>query len=217
MDYRRFKAPYLRRAQIWEKADALRSRFPSCAKLPVPVLDLAEFDLGLELVPKAGLRQAGDIESLLLGDLKTIFVDRDAFLDPRSENRLRFSVAHELGHLILHADVYRGLRHESLEAWMEFLLAITEAEYNCLESHAYEFAGRLLVPPEPLRAALTEAIQTAEKAGFTEWDATGETALSFVANHVRRQFGVSAEVIAKRLRGEGPGRRACTPSVALAI
>ena len=99
MDYRKFKAPYLRRAQIWEKADALRSRFPSCARLPVPVLDLAEFDLGLELVPKARLRQAGDIESLLLGDLKTIYVDRDAFLDPRSENRLRFSVAHELGHL----------------------------------------------------------------------------------------------------------------------
>jgi hypothetical protein len=62
MDHRKFKAPYLRRAQIWEKADALRSRFPSCARLPVPVLDLAEFDLGLELVPKARLRQAGDIE-----------------------------------------------------------------------------------------------------------------------------------------------------------
>ncbi|HXI70103.1 MAG TPA: ImmA/IrrE family metallo-endopeptidase [Verrucomicrobiae bacterium] len=202
MDYRKFKAPYLRRAQIWEKADALRARFPSCAKLPVPVLDLAEFDLGLELVPKARLRQAGDIESLLLGDLKTIFVDRDAFLDPRSENRLRFSVAHEIGHLILHADVYGGLRHESLEAWMEFLLAIPEAEYDWLESHAYEFAGRLLVPPEPLQTALTEAVQTAEQAGFTEWDATGETALSFVANHIRRQFGVSTEVIAKRLRAE---------------
>ena len=90
-----------KRAQFSEKADAMRSRFPSCAKLPAPVLDLAEFDLELELVPKAGLRQAGDIESLLLGDLKTIFVDRDAFLDPRSENCLRFSVAHELGHHVL--------------------------------------------------------------------------------------------------------------------
>jgi len=202
MDYRKFKAPFLRRAQIWEKADALHSRFPSCAKLPVPVLDLAEFDLGLELVPKARLRQAGDIEALLLGDLKTILVDRDAFLDPRSENRLRFSVAHELGHLILHADVYGGRKHESLEAWMEFVLAIPEAEYDWLESHAYEFAGRLLVPPEPLRTALAETIQKAEKAGFTEWDATGETALSFIANHIRRQFGVSAEVIARRLRAE---------------
>ncbi len=68
---RRFKAPFLRRTHIWEKADGLRSRFPSCATLPVPVLDLAEFDLHLELVPKARLKQAGDIEALLLGGLKT--------------------------------------------------------------------------------------------------------------------------------------------------
>jgi len=49
---------------------------------------------------------------------------------------------------------------------------------------------------------LVEALRTAEKAGFIEWDATGETALSFVANHIRRQFGVSTEVIARWLRAE---------------
>jgi len=96
MDPRRFKAPFLRRVQIWEKADELRSRFPSCATLPVPVFDLAEFDLNLELIPKARLKQAGDIDALLLGDLKTIIVDRDAFMDRRAENRLRFSVAASL-------------------------------------------------------------------------------------------------------------------------
>ena len=58
MDPRRFKAPFLRRSQIREKADDLRSRFPSCSVLPVPVLNQAEFDLGLELVPKA--RQLAD-------------------------------------------------------------------------------------------------------------------------------------------------------------
>jgi hypothetical protein len=46
----------------------LRPRFSSCAKLPAPVLDLAEFDLGLELFPKAGMRKAGDIEALLPGE-----------------------------------------------------------------------------------------------------------------------------------------------------
>jgi hypothetical protein len=37
---------------------------------------------------------------------------------------------------------------------------------------------------------------------LAKYAATGETALSFVPNHIRRQFGVSAEVIAKRLRVE---------------
>jgi hypothetical protein len=94
MDARHFKAPYLRRTDIWKEADGLRQRLLTQATLPVPVLDLAEFDLGLELVPKTNLRRADDIDALLPGDLKTI-VDLDAFVDPRAENRLRFSVAHK--------------------------------------------------------------------------------------------------------------------------
>src|SRR6266540_779651 len=93
MDPRRLKAPCLRRTQIWEKADGLRSRFPSCATLPVPVLDLAEFDLHLELVPKARLKQAGDIEALLLGDLKTIVVDKGHAGNPENERCHQLSVA----------------------------------------------------------------------------------------------------------------------------
>ena len=39
-----------------------------------------------------------------MGDLKSILVDRHA------EYRLRFSVAHEIGHLILHHDINGGLQ-----------------------------------------------------------------------------------------------------------
>ena len=53
MDARLFKAPYLGRTDIWKQADELRQRLLPQATLPVPVLDLAEFDLKLELVPKA--------------------------------------------------------------------------------------------------------------------------------------------------------------------
>jgi hypothetical protein len=203
MDAQHFKAPFLKRTDIWQQADRLRDRLLPQDKLPVPVLDLAEFDLGLELVPKANLRRAGDIEALLLGDLKTIVVDRDAFMDPRAENRLRFSVAHEIGHLILHGELYRNLRHANLDAWRQFIQDIPEREYGWLESHACEFAGRFLVPSGPLRESFGEAVQIAMSAGFTEWDATGETALGFIANHICRRFGVSAEVIARRLRIEG--------------
>jgi uncharacterized metal-binding protein len=37
-------------------------------------------------------------------------VDKDAFSNPKQEYRLRFSVAHEIGHLILHPDVYGQVR-----------------------------------------------------------------------------------------------------------
>jgi len=48
-----------------------------------------------------GLREQLAIDALLMGDLKSILVDKRAFMSPRLEYRLRFSVAHEIGHLRL--------------------------------------------------------------------------------------------------------------------
>jgi len=41
----------------------------------VKVLDLAEFDLHLDLVPVNGLREQLDMNALLMGDQKSILVD----------------------------------------------------------------------------------------------------------------------------------------------
>ena len=45
---------------------------PAGRIVPVQVLELAEFDLGLELVPVEGLREELEIDALLMGDLKAI-------------------------------------------------------------------------------------------------------------------------------------------------
>jgi hypothetical protein len=94
---RKFKAPYNPKERIWQEADRLRAAHSAGRELPVKVLDLAEFDLHLDLVPVNGLREQLDIDALLMGDLKSILVDKRAFMSPRLEYRLRFSVAHEIG------------------------------------------------------------------------------------------------------------------------
>ncbi|MFI5224572.1 MAG: ImmA/IrrE family metallo-endopeptidase, partial [Nitrospirales bacterium] len=81
----------------------------------------------------------------------------------------RFSVAHEIGHLILHRDIYAGLQHATAAEWFDYISAIPEVEYGWVEWQAYEFAGRLLVPPEPLREAFQTAIQSAQAAGYSDW------------------------------------------------
>ena len=166
------------------------------------MLDLAEFDLGLEIVPADGLRERCDTEAILLGDLKTILVDKRSFTSPKQEYRLRFSVAHELGHYILHREVYGQIRPPSAEAWFEFISSIPDEQYSWLESHAYEFAGRLLVPPDALKTSLGEAMQMAEKAGFKDWKVDADMALDFLGTYISKTFNVSAEVISKRLRIE---------------
>ena len=201
-DPRRFKAPFIPKERIWQEADRLREAHPAGRSLPVKVLDLAEFDLGLDLIPASALREEVDIDALLMGDLSSILVDRHAFMAPRLEYRLRFSVAHEIGHLILHRDIYRGLQHATAKEWFDYIAAIPDVEYGWVEWQAYEFAGRLLVPPVPLREAFEHAIQTARTAGYSNWLSADEAALDYISTRIAPKFGVSAEVIAKRVRAE---------------
>ena len=202
IDPRKFKAPYIPKERIWQEADQLRTAHPAGRSLPVKVLDLAEFDLGLDLIPAGGLREQLDIEALLMGDLRSILVDRHAFMSPRLEYRLRFSVDHEIGHLILHRDIYGGLQHAGPREWFDYISAIPDVEYGWVEWQAYEFAGRLLVPPDALREAFQTAVQTAQAAGYSDWLAADEAAADYIATRIAPKFGVSADVIAKRLRVE---------------
>ena len=92
-DPRKFKAPYIPKERIWQEADLLRSAHPSGRGLPVKVLNLAEFDLHLDLVPVNGLREQLDIDALLMGDLKAILVDKRAFMSPSGLARWVWSFA----------------------------------------------------------------------------------------------------------------------------
>jgi hypothetical protein len=201
-DPRKFKAPFIPKDRIWQEADRLRAAHQAGHSLPVKVLDLAEFDLGLDLIPVGSLREQLDIDALLMGDLKSILVDKHAFMSPRLEYRLRFSVAHEIGHLVLHRDIYAGLQHATAAEWFDYISAIPDVEYGWVEWQAYEFAGRLLVPPEPLRDAFQAAIQSAQAAGYSDWLAADEAALDYIATRIAPKFGVSADVIGKRMRVE---------------
>ncbi|MDO9541810.1 MAG: ImmA/IrrE family metallo-endopeptidase [Kiritimatiellia bacterium] len=165
--------------------------------------EIVEFDLEMEIRSIPGLRESSDIDALLLGDLKTIIIDRDIYMDDRMQNRLRYSLAHEIGHKILHPDLYKKIAHKSVDDWICFFKNIPEDQYSWIEQHAYEFAGRLLVPVDHLRLNLGKAVKEAEKSGFVEWDASGDTAREYIANSLSRIFGVSSQVISKRIVREG--------------
>ena len=95
-----------------------------------------------------------------------------------------------------------GLQHTTAREWFDYISAIPDTEYGWVEWQAYEFAGRLLVPPEPLRDAFQAAIQSAQAAGYSDCLAADEAALDYLATRIAPKFGILSEVIAKRLRVE---------------
>ena len=194
-----FKAPFIKIEDILRAADRFRKQHWPQGTIPVGIFEIVEFELGIEIQPIHNLREAGDVDALLLGDLKTIAVDQNDFLNERAQNRLRFSIAHEIGHLELHRDTFLKIAYSSIDEWITFFQQIPEDQYYWIEQHAYEFAGRLLVPRETLIEKLDDAVALARSSGFDAWDASGDSTRQYVAHGIARYFEVSDQVIERRL------------------
>jgi len=195
------KVPYISYEQMWSEADKVRELHWPSGNVPVEVEKIL-WGLKLRLVPVASLREVGDLDALLLVNLTAIIVDQGDYMDDRRQNRLRFSIAHEIGHSILHGDIYQEFAICSIEDWIDFVQNAPEAQYARLQFQANEFAGRLLVPVDRLKKELKGAAIEADKAGFTAWDQSGDAAREYIANPLSRIFGVSSQVIDKRIRRE---------------
>jgi len=198
IDPLKFKAPFITKEEAWAAADRIRSeRWPS-GSIPVEV-ELILRPVGLRLDPIPSLKQAGDVDAFLTGDLSRIVVDFEDYMDDRMDNRMRFSIAHELGHFVLHRSILENIEYESLDDWIRFVQLVPEKEKGSIEYHANEFAGRLLVPLDRLKQEFLIAFKKAEEKGFKDWAEYGDVAKEFMANDICQVFGVSREVIEKRI------------------
>jgi len=167
----------------------------------VPIIEIVEFDLGILPLPKAGLKRSIDIDGFLTKDLKNICIDLDVFEDERQINRLRFTYAHEIGHLILHEKEIRQCDFRTSEDWLHFHEDFLADDLNWFEQQAYEFAGRLLVPKEKL----LEEIQKHQKKINEYKSMIGEgeeELLEAISRLICDRFQVSPIVIQKRIRKE---------------
>jgi hypothetical protein len=198
-----FTAPRLNKTKIWEHADNFRIKYASQGDIPVSISDIIEFKLGINLDPIQGLKTSGDIEALLLGTLDTIVVDSAQFLDDRFQNRMRFSLAHEVGHLILHSEIIKKLRPASIEEWIEMMDVLDNEEYAAIEQQAYEFAGRLLVPLPNLICELKGKKYLVDKLLSNHPEISEQAIIESLSNSICKKFGVSYYVIAKRIKVEG--------------
>lgn len=177
--------------------------FHAEGSIPIPIEEIAEIKCGLEIIPLPGLRNLLEVDGFISSDLSCISVDQ--FVLERRLNRYRFTLAHELGHLYLHRDIYADLKFGSLNEWKQFQTEVDEADYRWLEYQAYAFAGLVLVPTAPLNAKFQSAADSAERIGFSR-KGEPEAFLEYVIEVLKETFQVSDAVIAKRLRYENLDR-----------
>jgi Zn-dependent peptidase ImmA (M78 family) len=185
------------RKEIQEKSDEFRAKFVLPIDIiPVPIEEIIEFKLGLSIDPVPGLVKHSDVKGYLSYNLQTIFVDQERYENPKFENRLRFTYAHEVGHFYLHPEEYKNLKISNPEEWYEFNRQLKEnsSSLEWFEWQANEFAGQLLVPRDRLKTLLE-----GEKKNINHFRRTfpsqEELLLESVSTAICKHFGVSMETI----------------------
>jgi hypothetical protein len=190
----KLNVPFYSYKDLRRKADEFLAKFNPTGAIPVPIEEIAEFSLELNIIPIPGLQDALEIAGFLASDFRSITVDQ--FVMEHREKRYRFTLAHELGHLWLHQGLFQGLKFRTIEEWKSFQKDVDAEDYGWLEYQAYSFGGLVLVPREPLASHRATCEQAVKNEGL---DPNTEAAQWYVVEMLTRIFNVSRDVIEKRL------------------
>lgn len=121
---------------------------PSTITPPIPVEDIAEHYLGYSIeITNEGVFADPEMLGGIDFDAKVIFTNVSV---EDHDGRYSFTVAHELGHHVLHREAY--LQQENVED--AEILCRDASEKPQIEIEADRFAAALLMPSEMIRSAL---------------------------------------------------------------
>ncbi len=195
----KLQVDYLSHEQLRKRAAEFQLRYHPSGTIPVPIEEIIDVQLKLDIVPMPGLMRSFDVDAFISSDMTAICVDEHIYQNV--ENRYRFSLAHEVAHAVLHQKVFRQFSFDDIAGWKAMQRSLPEKEYQWLEWQAYAFAGLVLVPSDALADQFRAATKLAEEVGVS-LQAASEVAQNMVAGSLARTFKVSTSVIERRLAAE---------------
>lgn len=187
-------APNFRLIDIENAANNFLKSYNPNFDLPVPIEEIVELKLKIAIVVVPGIKQLLGIDAFINSEFSQITIDERCYSN--YPQRTRFSIAHEIGHFILHKNWYEKFGPKTLDDYFEFHDKIDSETYKYLEIQASTFAGYLLVP----RILLEK--QFRDKIGRTPRNENPEILFSILPD-LADIFQVSGEVILRRLQRDG--------------
>jgi hypothetical protein len=176
-------------------ADFLRKYHPKDS-YPTPIEEIVEFRLGIDIIPIPGLHEIIEIDGFISSDLSNISVDD--YVYKHRQGRYRFTLAHEVGHAIMHEGVYRHRAFNTTGDWKDFMETFSENQWSWLEWQANQFAGLILVPSHHLEKRVKYHSKQIKALGIKN----EAVAMDRIVELLSRDFVVSREVILRRINKE---------------
>ncbi len=189
--------PYHSRQDLGAIAERFLRDHGVWGTIPVPIEDIIDLQMGIDIFPIPGLLHDLDIDAFIYSDFSCIAVDE--FIYDHRANRRRFSLAHEIAHAVLHRDVFSEISFTEIDEYKHFVTHIDATDFDWLEWQGYSFGAQVLVPTLFLRKEFELAKAKAEKVGISlaeSWHFAGD----YICIDLARTFEVSPAVIAKRIQ-----------------
>jgi hypothetical protein len=190
--------PYLSPQQIEAAAEGFLRNFHPAGGLPIPIEEIIDLRLALSIIPVPGYMRTFGIDGFITADFEEIRVDRDLYQS--GGGRYRFTLAHEVGHYLLHREHFKGLRLEDIDDFLEYRDTLDELTRMRLEYQVNEFAACVLVPREALKTQFLDVVRTMLlPSGYDLERPMGEF-IPYVAIELSGRFDVSQQMMEIRLQ-----------------
>lgn len=136
--------PNLRYSDVEKAAnDFLHTYHPSLS-LPIPIENIVEHQMKIAIFAIPNTKLLLGIDAFISADFTQITIDEGCFT--KFPERTRFSIAHEIGHLVLHKEWYVNNGPKGLTDYLNFPDRIDGQTYKYIEIQAHTFAGLVLTP-----------------------------------------------------------------------
>jgi len=200
------KPAFLRPQEISDKADEFRQTYvvpPD--QVPLSIEHVIENVLKIRIDPRKNLSRAARrselaIDSYLTYDRSMIVVDYEQYI--QDQGRLRFTLAHELGHWFLHQKEYALMKYETEADFIRIQTSLNVKYRAWFEFQANEFAAVLLVPTILLSKEVKKHLPEARR--FIKTNGLDQLFLLKygIAEELSHFFDVSNKVVNHRMNNE---------------
>jgi len=187
--YSKIKVPFVSNQLTAKKADEFRNKLWNDS-IPVDIEYIIDVKLKINIIPSPGPYKVCNTDALISSNWQSLYIDREKYLDERQQNRLRFSLAHEIGHFVLHKEIYQSFKVKDPRDFYQFFERIPEEQYGYLETQANKFANCLLLPRERLLIEKTKILKQIEKK-IAGQKIDKKTLNSHIAISIAKIFGVN--------------------------
>ena len=196
----KLKIPFISYSDISQRVEFFFNEYHPSIDIPIPIEEIIELKIGLNIFPYPRLYRDQGLNGFLSHDLSTISVDEYQY--EQLNEKYRFTLAHELGHYILHKSFYQNLpTFKNPNEYIEWRLSIPHEDISWFETHGDWFAEQILVPSARLENVCNEVVAR-HRDTFSRMRTIPDDIWSYISNEVATYFEVNPPVVEIRIKRE---------------